>query len=146
LAVIGPVPVSSPPTNSIHAAIAGLKSFIVRLRKLLEETIAKLKKLKSAAPSNPTGQIHHPISKPVAKALDKHPNLAGEYKPRDPRLSTQAADKAAHRGYQKWHRELDAEVSKWIAEHPDATKETFENWLRRRYSQPDLKARFPNGF
>ncbi|MGC4002697.1 MAG: hypothetical protein QM811_05985 [Pirellulales bacterium] len=47
----------------------------------------------------PNGQIHHPISKQVSKALDEHPNLAGQYQPRDPRFTTQAIDEAAHRGY-----------------------------------------------
>jgi hypothetical protein len=98
------------------------------------------------APANATGQIHHPISKPVAKALDEHPNLSGQYQPRDPRFTTQAIDEAAHRGYQTWHRELDAEVSQWVRNNPQASSEAFEGWLRWRYSQPDLKARFPNGF
>jgi hypothetical protein len=44
------------------------------------------------APSRaPTGQVHHPISKPVFKALEEHPNLAGQYQPRDPRFTTQAS-------------------------------------------------------
>ena len=109
---------------------------------------ARAAKAKAARDAKPSGQIHHPISKRVYKATQKHPNLSGQYKPRDPRLTTQALNKAAHNGWQKWHRELDGEVADWINEpsHANATKEQFEKWLRWRYSQPDLKARFPNGF
>ena len=94
----------------------------------------------------PSGQIHHPISKPVYRALEEHPNLTGQYQPRDSRFTTQAIDNAAHRGYQTWHRELDAEVSQWIRNNPQTTPQNFEGWLRSRYSQPDLQQRFPNGF
>jgi hypothetical protein len=98
------------------------------------------------APSRaPTGQVHHPISKPVFKALEEHPNLAGQYQPRDPRFTTQAIDDAAHRGYQTWHRELDAEAGQWIRNNPQATPQTFEGWLNGRYNQTDLQQRFPNG-
>jgi hypothetical protein len=97
-------------------------------------------------PSTLTGQIHHPISKPIFKELEQHPNLAGKYTPRDPRFTTQAIDKAAHNGWPRWHRDLDAEVGQWIRQNQGATKDQFETWLRWRYSQPDLKARFPNGF
>jgi hypothetical protein len=93
-----------------------------------------------------SGQIHHPISRPVHQALDSHPQLSGQYQPRDPRFTTEAIDKAAHNGYQTWHRQLDAEVQKWLADNPKATTKMFEDWLRWRYSQPDLQALFPNGF
>lgn len=95
-----------------------------------------------------TGQIHHPISKPVYKALERNPNLAGKYAPRDPRFETQAIDQAAHNGWQTWHRKLDAEASQWLKDpnNANATTDQFEAWLRWRYSQPDLKALFPNGF
>jgi hypothetical protein len=96
----------------------------------------------------PSGQTHHPISRPIHKALEEHPNLQGQYRPRDPRLATQAADQAAHSGWQTWHRELDAEVAEWVRHPANANKAPadFEAWLRLRYSQPDLKARFPKGF
>jgi len=95
-----------------------------------------------------TGQIHHPISTRIGRALEEHPTLRGQYQPRDPSFTTQAIDEAAHRGYQTWHIELDAEVARWL-QNPDnaaATPAQFEAWLRWRYSQPDLRARFPNGF
>ena len=62
------------------------------------------------APKTLTGQIHHPISTKVGRAVDNHPLLSGAFKKRDPRFVTQAADNAAHRGYQRWHRDLDDEV------------------------------------
>jgi hypothetical protein len=93
-----------------------------------------------------TGQEHHIISRRIAAALDVHPTLAGQYTPRDPRFVTQALDDAAHRGYQTWHRQLDAEVVDWLASNPNATTTAFEQFLRGRYAQEDLIARFPNGF
>jgi hypothetical protein len=93
-----------------------------------------------------TGQIHHPISAKIARELDKHPILRGKYKARDSRFTTQAADKAVHNGYEKWHRQLDDEVVQWLRDHQQATEQQFENWLRWRYSRPDLKARFPKNF
>jgi hypothetical protein len=49
---------------------------------------------------------------------------------------------------EQWHRDLDKEVIQWLQDPKNqaATPEQFEAWLRWRYSQPDLKARFPNGF
>ncbi len=96
----------------------------------------------------PTGQIHHPISTRVGRALDSHPTLRGQFQPRDPRFTTRAIDEAAHRGYQQWHRDLDAEVVRWINDPANAraTPQQFLDWLRQRYNQPDLRARFPNGF
>jgi len=93
-----------------------------------------------------TGQLHHAISNPIAKALAKHLTLAGKYSARDSRFVTRAVDEAAHRGYQTWHRELDSEVAAWLAEHEGATTEQFEQFLRARYAEPDLVWRFPNGF
>lgn len=93
-----------------------------------------------------TGQEHHVISRRIAGALDDHPALAGQYTPRDPRFVTRAADAAAHRGYQTWHRQLDAEVVDWLARNPNATTTSFERFLQGRYGQADLLERFPNGF
>jgi hypothetical protein len=56
-----------------------------------------------------------------------------------------AIDYEAHHGYEGWHRELDNEVATWIERNKTATEETFETWLRWRYSRRDLKWRFPNG-
>ncbi len=92
-----------------------------------------------------TGEIHHGISKTVHRALEQHPNLKDLYKARDPRFVTQAKDASSHRGWPTWHRELDAEVSGWVRSNPNATPQQFKNYLRQRYSQPDLQNRFPNG-
>jgi hypothetical protein len=92
-----------------------------------------------------TGQEHHAVSRRVQRALEEHPVLSGQYKPRDPRFVTDARDLASHRGYQLWHRELDAEVGAWIRSHPNASKEEFETYIRGVYDRPDIKVRFPNG-
>ena len=93
-----------------------------------------------------TGQLHHVISRTVHNALEAHPNLAGRYAVRDPRLVTRAVDEAAHLGYQRWHRQLDREVAEWITQNPSATSNQFESYLRALYSRPDLAVRFPQGF
>jgi RHS repeat-associated protein len=92
------------------------------------------------------GQIHHGISRRGHRALEDHPGLRGKYKARDPRFTTKARDLDSHRGYEKWHRELDAEVEEWLEQNPEATKEQFEKWLKERYDKPDLKDKFPKGF
>ena len=92
-----------------------------------------------------TGQIHHGISRTVHKALEAHPNLRGIYSARDPRFVTQAEDLAAHRGYDTFHRNLDAEVAGWVRANPSATQAQFESYLRGVYQRPDVLERFPNG-
>jgi hypothetical protein len=92
-----------------------------------------------------TGQLHHGISKPVHKALEGHGGLKGAYEHRDARFVTQAFDKDAHNGYQQWHRSLDSEIAKHIRNSPGMTPEEFEEFLRARYKEPDLIARFPKG-
>ncbi len=131
---------------------AGLLPFVPAGTKSIFRAADKGAELATTAASTirktPTGQIHHPISKKVHKALGRHPTLKGKYKVRDKEITTRAVDRAAHRGYQKWHRELDAEVAQWIADpvNRNASQEQFETWLRWRYGQPDLKTKFPEGF
>lgn len=91
-----------------------------------------------------TGQDHHAISKKVHNALEEIPSLAGRYRHRDPRFVTQAIDKDAHTGYQTWHRDLDDEIAEHIRGSGEMTPEGFEQYLRNRYRDPDLLARFPN--
>jgi hypothetical protein len=91
-------------------------------------------------------QIHHAISETVYEALQKHKNLKGKYHLRDKRFESLAFDYEAHHGWEVWHRKLDEEVAAWVEDHKDATEAAFEAWLRWRYAQPDLKARFPKGF
>ncbi|NET39688.1 MAG: hypothetical protein F6K19_48305 [Cyanothece sp. SIO1E1] len=92
-----------------------------------------------------TGQLHHMISSPVHRALEQHPVLRGQYSARDNRFVTRARDLDAHRGYQRWHRDLDAEVPAWLQRNTNATTNEFESYLIQRYTQPDLKIRFPLG-
>lgn len=92
-----------------------------------------------------TGQRHHPISKIISDALDRHPTLNVLTKRQRRRSTTQAVDKASHNGWAQWHRELDAEIAKWLDEHPETTIEEFAEYLIHRYQQPDLIERFPNG-
>jgi len=92
-----------------------------------------------------TGQIHHAILRTVHKALEAHPNLKGVYGARDPRFVTQAKDLASHRGYDTFHRNLDAEVAGWVRGNPNATQAQFESYLRGVYQRPDVSALFPNG-
>jgi len=98
------------------------------------------------AKPQPTGQLHHPISKRIFRALKNHRTLQGHYTERDPRFVTRAASKESHNGYQKWHSDLDNEVIEWLEVNKAVTPNQFEAYLRQRYSQPDLRARFPDGF
>ncbi|WP_375770583.1 Wall-associated protein precursor [Archangium gephyra] len=97
-------------------------------------------------PTECTGQLHHVISRPIAEALEDHKTLKGQYKPRDERFVTRAVDKKAHCGYQRWHRDLDAEVIQWLKDNREATAKQFEAYLRLIYNRPDMLARFPHGF
>jgi len=93
-----------------------------------------------------SGQMHHVISRPIAKELKNHGTLRGLYTERDPRFVTRAADKASHNGYQRWHRDLDDEVIMWLKRYNKATPAQFEAKLREIYNRPDVRARFPDGF
>ncbi|MFE8605392.1 Wall-associated protein precursor [Archangium violaceum] len=93
-----------------------------------------------------TGQLHHIISRLIAKALATHRTLKGQYKERDPRFVSRAVDEKAHCGYQQWHRDVDAEVVEWLKRNRDATTKEFEAHLREIYNRPDMLARFPHGF
>jgi hypothetical protein len=79
-------------------------------------------------------------------SLEDHKTLKGQYKPRDKRFVTQAVDEQAHCGYQQWHRDVDAEVVKWLKDNIEATAKQFEAMLRLIYNRPEMRARFPNGY
>lgn len=100
----------------------------------------------SGEPPNCTGQKHHIISRPISEQLEKHLTLRGLYKPRDERFVTRAKDKESHCGYQQWHRDVDAEVVRWLQEEIKATPKQFEQFLREIYNRPEMLKRFPNGF
>jgi hypothetical protein len=97
-------------------------------------------------PKECKGQLHHVISRPIAKALEDHKTLKGHYEPRDPRFVTRAVDEKAHCGYQQWHRDVDAEVIEWLRRNGLATPKQFEALLRQIYNRPDMRMRFPHGF
>ncbi len=93
-----------------------------------------------------TGQLHHAISRKVARALSRHPILRNAYKARDSRFVALAKDKASHTGYQTWHRRLDDFVVSWVENNKGASTYEFEGFLRDLYSRSaDLKNRFPLG-
>jgi len=92
------------------------------------------------------GQLHHVISAKIARALGDHAILRGLFKLRDPRFVTRAISIIAHKGYQRWHRELDATVVKWLRDNALATEAEFMAFLRWLYKQADLISRFPKEF
>ena len=94
----------------------------------------------------PTGQIHHGISKPIYNALEESPLLAGAFKHRDSRFETRAINLDAHNGWEKWHRNLDKEIATHIRANPAMTPSEFEDYLRERYTRPDLRWRFRDAF
>jgi len=100
----------------------------------------------SDEPPNCKGQNHHIISRPIARALEDHETLRGLYEPRDERFKARAKDEASHCGYQQWHRDVDAEVIKWLRAEKRATPQQFEQRLREIYSRPEMRASFPDGY
>ncbi|MDY7227110.1 Wall-associated protein precursor [Hyalangium rubrum] len=101
-----------------------------------------------SAPEPPDcqGQNHHVISRPIAKALEEHPTLRGLYEPRDERYVAKAKDKESHCGYQKWHRDVDLEIIRWLSRESRATPAEFMAKLREIYNREDMLKRFPHGF
>ncbi len=97
-------------------------------------------------PPDCRGDDHHIISRPIAKKLKEHETLADLYEPRDERYVAKAKDKDAHCGYQKWHREVDKEVIRWLELRKKATPEQFMKFLREIYNRPEMRERFPHGF
>ena len=56
----------------------------------------------------------------------------------------QAVDLDAHKGYQQWHRDLDARIADWLERNKEATQQQFIDQLKIFYSDPDLAAKFPD--
>jgi hypothetical protein len=117
----------------------------------IQKTAEALRAEGESSPASPEppeckGQLHHVISRPIAKALEDHATLRGHYKARDPRFVTRAVDEQAHCGYQQWHRDVDSEVIKWLEDQPDATPKQVEAFLRAIYRRPEMLKRFPHGF
>jgi len=128
------------------SACAALREVNPKLATEFEKATAQRAQQQAAKSVATTGQQHHIISKRIAAALDRHATLKGAYQPRDPRFVSQAVDKAAHNGYQHWHRQVDEEVIQWLAANSTATARQFEAFLRTIYARPAMLARFPNGF
>ena len=78
------------------------------------------------------------------EALDKHKTLKGVFNRNNPNLIHKAADQAAHRGYQTWHRQYDDIVVQWLDRNPLATPGEFTNFLNGLHKQPWLNSRIPN--
>jgi hypothetical protein len=95
------------------------------------------------APSTGT-RLHHPISIPVARAMEQHPTLGPHTRSLRGRITTSAV---GPHNYDAAHRALDNEVIQWLQDpaNRNATIDQFTAWLRWRYSQPDLRDRFPSG-
>ncbi len=73
-----------------------------------------------------TGQMHHGITAQIHRALQEHDTLKNVYKYRDNRFVSQAINKAAHKGWPTWHRDMEREVVKWLKQYHSATPAQFE--------------------
>jgi RHS repeat-associated protein len=91
------------------------------------------------------GQLHHVVSKAIGRAMSNAPRLRGALGEMRQRLVTRARDLMSHRGYQKWHRDLDKEVIEFIEQNPGVSPSRFERFLEERYAKPDLADKFPGG-
>ncbi|WP_164015351.1 Wall-associated protein precursor [Pyxidicoccus trucidator] len=152
LLALSTVPCTPQETSAVCGCKQGSATACEAVRQVDAKLAAKLEKeaaqqaQQAAKTVATTGQQHHVISKTIADALNKHGTLKGVYQPRDPRFVSRAVDKAAHNGYQHWHRQVDEEVVNWLFTHRQATPQQFEAFLRSVYSRPEMLARFPNGF
>ena len=91
-----------------------------------------------------TGQRHHLLSNRIMRTLNNHRSLRGVFNRSNPRYIYNALDDAAHRGYQKWHRQYDEIVVNWLQNHPSATPAQFNRYLHNLHQQPWLRSRIPN--
>jgi len=103
------------------------------------------RELGERAAKEATGEVHHLISKKIERALATHPTLAGKLTRVDARLQYIAADAAAHRGYQAWHRAVDDEVVRWLTDPANikASRQDFAEFLEELYKRPDIQQRIP---
>jgi RHS repeat-associated protein len=91
----------------------------------------------------PTGQLHHLLSNPVMRALKGHPKLFKAFERNDSRFIYRAANAAAHRGYQTWHRVIDKDMVEWIQRNTTATRSDFIHKLQSIYDDPEIRWRIP---
>jgi hypothetical protein len=118
------------------------KKLIARAKQAKSEKEAIDKLTREVAASLDRGQIHHPISDEVYKALQTHSILKDKYQYRDRRFELIAVREDAHLGFEEWHRKLDEEVAEWVRRNKSADEAQFEAFLRKRYSAPDVQWRF----
>jgi hypothetical protein len=80
------------------------------------------------------------------RALDDHRTLRGVFKRDDKRFQFPAKDAEAHKGYDEWHRDIDAEVVNWIKKEQNqvATPKEFLRYLHDFYQRPLNRSRIPN--
>ncbi|MEX0313724.1 MAG: RHS repeat-associated core domain-containing protein [Allomuricauda sp.] len=93
-----------------------------------------------------TGEDHHLLGNKITNAIDNHPNLKGsfDYSRTNRRYIYPALDAEAHRGYQKWHRDYDDIVVRWINDTPAADVKMLEEYIHKLHQQSWLKSRIPN--
>jgi hypothetical protein len=85
-------------------------------------------------------QGHHVITKDMAKAMAENNNLKNISRNKSSVFKALSED--AHKGYQKWHRTYDREMTEWIRTHGAATVEELTNELQKYYNKPDMIERF----
>ena len=97
----------------------------------------------SVTQNNPgaTGQNHHPVSNPIQNAAQNNPNLR-DIVTRSNGGTVKASTAADHRGYQTWHRDVDANTVKWLGDNRYATLADFCNYMNGVYGTADMTARF----
>ena len=99
-----------------------------------------------AAKAKAGAQSHHIFSDRIIRALNNHPILHGMFDRADPRLIFKAASKAAHNGYEYWHRSVDALIVKWIRDNPTKGKIEFLSYVRKIYQSHGICERIPKVF
>ena len=87
-----------------------------------------------------TGQVHHPFSRKIVNAASNNPNLDGIVTRQSGTLK--ALNKAAHQGYQTWHRNFDNAVVSWLGKNPTASVSQFTGFMNKLYSSSTAVARF----
>lgn len=95
------------------------------------------------AAESASGQMHHLLSRKILGELERHPTLNGVFSREDPRFIYKAADQAAHRGYQDWHRLYDKKVIDWLKDFPNASPTNFVDYLNSIHQEAWLLERIP---
>ena len=97
----------------------------------------------SVTQNNPgaVGQKHHPISNPIQNQVQNNPNLKGNVT-RDGWGTIQASKTEDHRGYQDWHRKVDADTVAWLQDNKYATMPDFCNYMNSVYGTSEMTSRF----